>query len=206
MSELASAMNGAAGAFRAVVRGVPTERLAAPTPRAHYDLRGLLNHLLYWAPRLSAAARRLPAPPPDGGEEAADLVTGEWRDRLAGAADKLATALGSPRAWEGTTEMSAGGDDGRASRAGGAKAGGTRLPASMVGSMVLCELVVHGWDLAVATGQPFRCPPEVAEAALVAVGGLAEQGRAYGVFGEPVEVGPAASALERTLGLTGRRP
>ncbi|WP_216213854.1 TIGR03086 family metal-binding protein [Amycolatopsis aidingensis] len=188
MPEFASAMSGAADAFRAVVPGVPAGRLAAPTPCAQYDLRGLLNHLLYWAPRLSAAARGLPAPPADGGEEVADLVTGDWPDRLTGFADELADALGDPAAWRGMTQMS------------------TPLPASMVGSMVLCELVVHGWDLAVATGQPFRCRPDVAEAALAAVGGMAEQGREYGVFGEPVEVAPDASALERTLGLAGRDP
>ncbi|MEU6643252.1 maleylpyruvate isomerase N-terminal domain-containing protein [Saccharomonospora sp. NPDC046836] len=63
MSDLPETVRTAAVPFRDVVRGLPAERLDDPTPCAEYDVRGLLNHLLYWAPRLLAAARREPAPP-----------------------------------------------------------------------------------------------------------------------------------------------
>jgi uncharacterized protein (TIGR03086 family) len=52
----------------------------------------------------------------------------------------------------------------------GAWAGMTRIagmdaPAAMVGLTVADELVVHGWDVARATGQPCACGPELLDAA-----------------------------------------
>ena len=32
-----------------------------------------------------------------------------------------------------------------------------RLPAAMAGRIALDELVIHGWDIAQATGQPYDC-------------------------------------------------
>ncbi|PRX50506.1 uncharacterized protein (TIGR03086 family) [Prauserella shujinwangii] len=189
MSEWEVPIKLAAGEFRGVVLGVRPEQLAEPTPCAGYDVRGLLNHVLYWAPRLTAAARREPPPPSDGGEVAADLVTGDWQGRLGTLTDELVAALAAPGATEGTTTM-----------------GGGELPAAMVAAMELCELVIHGWDLARATGQPFDCAPEAVAAAEEAMRGMAEQGRAMGVFGPEVPVRPEAGPLERTLALSGRDP
>ena len=80
------------------------------------------------------------------------------------------------------------------------------MPAEMIGGMVLGELVVHAWDLARTAGTRPEWPSEVLAAAHQAVAGMAEQGRAMGVFGPEVALPPTAPLLDRTVALTGRDP
>jgi uncharacterized protein (TIGR03086 family) len=75
-----------------------------------------------------------------------------------------------------------------------------------VGGLVLGELVVHGWDLARATGQSVSWPEEVVTRAYAAAQQTAEQGRAMSVYGPAVPVPAQASTMDRLLGLTGRDP
>jgi uncharacterized protein (TIGR03086 family) len=108
---------------------------------------------------------------------------------LDGYLDAIAAAWGRPEAWTGTTSM-----------------GGYDMPATTMGGMVLGEVVVHGWDLARATGQPVGWPVEVLDFLCAEVARTGEQGRAMGVYGPVVPVPPDASALDRLIGLTGRDP
>jgi hypothetical protein len=71
------------------------------------------------------------------------------------------------------------------------------------GRRVFGEFVVHSWDLAKATGRPWACDEDVADAATA---GMAEQGRQIGIFGPEVPVPASAPALDRLAGLTGRDP
>ena len=71
---------------------------------------------------------------------------------------------------------------------------------------VLGEFVLHGWDLARASGQELRCAPEVAVAVYESAVAVGEQARSMGVYGPVVEVGADASPLERALGASGRDP
>ncbi|MFF5990870.1 TIGR03086 family metal-binding protein [Prauserella flavalba] len=189
MSDLREPIRIAAADLCAVVRGVRGDQLAEPTPCESYDVRGLLNHLLYWGPALLAAARKSDVPARAAGEESAALVAGDWAQRLVKQTEDLADALGEPSAWEGVTSM-----------------GGGELPARMAGEMVLCELVLHGWDLARATGGSLRGADETGPAIEQVMRGMAEQGRGMGVFGEEVPVPASASPLDRALGLSGRSP
>jgi uncharacterized protein (TIGR03086 family) len=68
------------------------------------------------------------------------------------------------------------------------------------------ELVLHGWDLAVATGQQYTVDPAAAAAALAAVEANADLFRQYQGFAEAVPVPADAAALDRALGLSGRDP
>lgn len=183
-----SAVEPAAAAFLDVLGAVPDDELAAPTPCEDYAVRDLLNHLMYWAPYLIAAARKEQAAP-QAGERDVDLVKGEWRLALKAGVTELAEALREPSAWEGVTTF-----------------GSVDLPAERIGSMALTEFVVHGWDLAVATGVEFRCEPATAKAVEGALAELAPQGRGYGVFGAEIAVPETAVPLARVLGLSGRDP
>jgi uncharacterized protein (TIGR03086 family) len=71
---------------------------------------------------------------------------------------------------------------------------------------MLGELVIHGWDLAMATGQAFPCPPDAAEATRRVLADMAPMGRSYGIFAAEVPVPESASALDRALALSGREP
>ncbi|WP_410666562.1 TIGR03086 family metal-binding protein [Amycolatopsis sp. cmx-4-68] len=163
--------------------------LSAPTPCAGYDARGLLNHLLYWGPWLIAAGRREAPPATSGAEAEAGLVTDDWRAALEKQTETLVDVFGTPSAWTGTTAL-----------------GTAELPASVVGDMVLGEFVLHGWDLARASGQSLEVAPEAAMAVYGSAVAMGEQARSMGVYGPAVKVGWEASPLERALGAAGRDP
>jgi uncharacterized protein (TIGR03086 family) len=173
-----------------VVRSIRPEQLDAPTPCAEFDVRRLVNHLLFWGPSLEAAARKEEVPPPSGAEADVDLTRGDWAGDLVAQLERTAAAWGAPGAWEGTTCM------------GGPQA----TPAATVGGMVLGELVVHGWDLARATGQTPSWDDDVLEQVRREVETNAELGRSIGIYGPQTPVPEDAPLLHRVLGLTGRDP
>lgn len=170
-----------------LVRGVTADQLALPTPCTEFDVRGVINHLLIWGPSLEGAARKesVVPPPPE-----TDLTTGDWAGDLIRQLERNVAAWSDPAAWEGLTFM----------------AGPSQIPAEMVGGMGLCELLVHGWDLARGTQQQPVWPDDVVAATYQVVAGMAEQGRQAGVFGPEVTVPPSASEFDRMIGLTGRDP
>lgn len=188
-SELPSAIPKAAAGMRSVIHRITPEQFSAPTPCDRYDVRALANHLLYWAPVLIAAAHKeepVSGRPPEG---EAGLADDDWQHTLDVRLTELVAGWSAPEAWEGMTRMTS-----------------SELPASMCGGMTLVDMVVHGWDFAAATGQDFAVEPEVADAVLTLVSGMAEQGRKMGAFGEAVPVADTAPPLERALGMVGRDP
>jgi uncharacterized protein (TIGR03086 family) len=78
----------------------------------------------------------------------------------------------------------------------------------MVVNMTVMEYLTHGWDLAIATGQPVPYADEEAAAALErAQGTLPPQYRGAGQpFGDIVEVPDDAPAIDRFVGFLGRNP
>jgi uncharacterized protein (TIGR03086 family) len=85
------------------------------------------------------------------------------------------------------------------------RAGGVDLPGEVAGVVALDELVVHGWDLARATGQHY----DVEEELLEAVRRFAEPVEGPerdGLFGPVAHVPDDAPLLDRVIGLTGRHP
>ncbi|MCK2237375.1 MULTISPECIES: TIGR03086 family metal-binding protein [unclassified Crossiella] len=174
----------------AVVRNLTGESLGAATPCSEYDVRGLVNHLLFWGPSLEGAGRKESVPPPAASEGEVDLVGDGWVGALAGQVGRTVEAWGQGSAWEGLTWM------------GGAE----QIPAAVVGGMVVAELVVHGWDLARATGQVVEWDAGLVDFLFEQVSMTAQQGREMGVYGEEVVVSSSASTVDRVLGLTGRDP
>ena len=74
-------------------------------------------------------------------------------------------------------------------------------------SAVVVDHLVHAWDLATATAQPFAIDDELAGWALTTVHQMAPvDGRTGHPFGPVVEVGDDAPLTARLIGYTGRRP
>jgi uncharacterized protein (TIGR03086 family) len=72
---------------------------------------------------------------------------------------------------------------------------------------MLLETLVHGWDIAASTDQPYDPDAALVTAATEVVERLDEAVlRADGMFGPPVEVPADAPAFDRLLGLLGRDP
>lgn len=173
-----------------VVGDIKPDQLGAPTPCAEYDVRKLVNHLLFWGPSLEGAARKEIVPPPAGEESSLDLTTGDWAADLTAQLTRTAQLWSAPDAWTGTTHMG----------------GPTEMPAEMVGGMVLTEVVVHTWDLAQATGQSPTWDEDLLDQVHRDLVPTAQMGRDLGVYGPEVPVPADAPLLHRILGLTGRKP
>ncbi|WP_410876861.1 TIGR03086 family metal-binding protein [Nocardia sp. A7] len=169
-----------------IIRTIAPDRLADPTPCSDFDVRGLLNHLLHWGPSLIGAAHKQEIAP--GAE--VDLTEGDWAAALDTQLTDLATAWRDPDAWQGVTRMG----------------GPTDLPASLVGGMIVGELIVHGWDLARALGTTVSWDDDLLRYVHSEVAATADQGRAMGIYGPEIPVAPDAPLLDRILGLTGRDP
>ena len=180
---------GAAGSVCGIASAASGAALEARTPCQDWDLGALVRHLLFYAPVLAASGRR--ADPPPGPANEQDVVLDEqWSEVLVNELDGVAKAWGDPLAWSGSTTM----------------AGSEPTPASMIGGMVLGELVVHGWDLAMAAGVRPEFSNEVLQGADRAVADMAEMGRGMGIFGPEIIVGDGASLLDRIVARTGREP
>ena len=176
-----------------LLAGVLDDCLGAPTPCAGTPVGQLLDHLMGLSVAFTQAARKTP---PEGGSQpptsSADHLDPQWRTALPERLRELADAWQDPAAWQGMTE-----------------AGGVTMPAEAMGVVALDELVLHGWDLARATGQEFRCDPASAAAVLDFTSESAKPENAAGrdgLFGPVVPVAPDAPPLDRALGFAGRDP
>ena len=86
--------------------------------------------------------------------------------------------------------------------------GGLDMPGEVAGKVAINEVVVHGWDIAAATGQDYACAKELLQAAYAFVQSAVAQNPngSPGLFGPPVKVPDDAPLLDRLIGLTGRDP
>ncbi|MET7363336.1 TIGR03086 family metal-binding protein [Streptomyces sp. NPDC005562] len=175
---------------------ITDEQLAAPTPCPDYAVRHLLGHVLGLAGAFREAAGKEFGPTLDQapGSVLPDVGPG-WRAELPAALDAMAEAWRDPAAWQGMT-----------------RAGGLDLPGEVAGLVALDELVVHGWDLARATGQEYAPDEASLEGARALLAPAAQpdpsgDGPAEGgLFGTPVKVPDDAPPLDRVIGLSGRDP
>ncbi|MFD9907103.1 TIGR03086 family metal-binding protein [Streptomyces sp. NPDC059063] len=169
--------------------GVKDDQLAGPTPCPDYAVRNLLGHVVGLAGAFADAGRkRLGATTDRNPSSSLPDIDDGWRDELPRRLTELARVWRDPAAWTGQT-----------------RAGGIDLPGEVAGVVALDELVVHGWDLARATGQEYA--PD--EASVRAAHGLladAGEGEGGGLFGPPVPIAPDAPLLDRVIALSGRDP
>lgn len=167
-----------------VVAGVGDERLGDPTPCADYAVKDLIGHIDQVAVGFTAVARK------SDGAGGADVDFGEgWRERLAQRLLRLATAWTEPAAWEGT-----------------GPAAGIELANEVWGRIAFTEVVVHGWDLARATGQPFTLPEETLRACWEHVSVFVPDAPIPELWSPPVPVPADAPLLDRIVAVTGRNP
>lgn len=183
MLDLTPATDAVAG----VVAAVRDDQLDGPTPCPQLTVAALLDHLDGLAQAFVAAAAKTPV---DAGSSVdATRLGDDWRTRIPARLAALAAAWQDDAAWTGTTA-----------------AGGVDLPGEVAGLVAVDEVVVHGWDLARATGQQLVLPDQVVDGAL----GFVRQAVAEhpdgspGLFGPPVAVPDDAPALDRLVGLAGR--
>ncbi|WP_405720189.1 TIGR03086 family metal-binding protein [Streptomyces sp. NBC_01537] len=182
----------AARRIAALAEGVTDDQLEAPTPCPGYAVRNMLGHLLGLSVAFRDAGRK------ELGERTGTAPgtvlpdiddDGNWRGELPKALDELAATWREPGAWEGMTQ-----------------AGGITFPAAEAGRVAVDELVVHGWDLARATGQAYAPDTASLEASCAMLAAFADDRPPGGAFGPVVAVAAGAPLLDRVIGLSGRDP
>jgi uncharacterized protein (TIGR03086 family) len=181
-------MTDAADAAARTVGNVRTDQFSDSTPCTEWDVRTLLNHLILWTSY--SAERRA-----HGESVSEELMAKDFAAEPDFAAayraqlDRALAAWADPAAWEQDLNVM-----------------GSATPAADVAALLIAEMVLHGWDLAVATGQSYTVSDKAATAALAAVEANAELFRQYKGFAEPVPVPAGAPAVDRVLALSGRDP
>ncbi|ADD41108.1 TIGR03086 family metal-binding protein [Stackebrandtia nassauensis] len=177
----------------ALLSGVRDEHLTAPTPCGEYTVAALLDHIMGFSSAFTWIARKqdegLSDDPPHARAEDLDP---RWRELLPGRLTELGEAWRDPAADEGQ-----------------ARAAGVELPRSVWRLVALNELLVHGWDLATATGQPYRTDPAAVAVTVEFMGQDADDPASREnnpAFGPIVTVPDDAPAIDRAVGLSGRDP
>jgi uncharacterized protein (TIGR03086 family) len=162
-----------------VVAGITQDQLDDPTPCDDYTVRGVLEHMVGGATAFAAAYR---------GEAPTDPDLSDPLGGFAPVLGDLVAAISAPGALEQTVAAPFG-----------------DVPGDTFARFVVLDGLVHGWDLAIATGQSYEPPDEL----VAAVDAFAHQaldplrdGRTFAVATEPAT---GASPIERLAAYTGRQ-
>ena len=184
---------GATGRLGSLVKGLSDEELGRPTPCTRWSVADLVDHIEGLSLGFTAAARKdggpvtATPPEPDGSRLGAG-----WRERVPARLDQLADAWLHPGAWQGMTRV-----------------GGVDLPGAVAAVVALDELVLHGWDLARATGVAFEPSPVEVEQCLGFVSSVVDPSTPSpreDLFGPPVPVADDATSFVRLVSFAGRDP
>jgi uncharacterized protein (TIGR03086 family) len=182
----------AANELAALLGRIDDDQLSAPTP-CDIPLAALLDHVGGLAQAFAAAAAKSLGPmtstPPAPDASRLDV---DWRKTFPRHLDALAEAWHDPAAWQGMTQV-----------------GGVTLPGEVAGQIALNEVVLHGWDVARASGQPFDVEPTTLEASMRAITTLfpvEHPERRQGVYGPVVDVPADATPVDRLVAFSGRDP
>lgn len=169
-----------------LIGGVRPDLLTAPTPCPEFDVRSLIGHIVGTVDRGRVIG--------EGGDPLTvpDVVTAaddNWVDTLRAAAGRYWTVWDDDALLDTTVSAPWGTFPGRAAVL-----------------IALNEALVHGWDLAVATGQPAEADAELAHAAL----GIMQVALPESPRGGPIPFGPVvepvvdAGPTERLANWSGR--
>jgi uncharacterized protein (TIGR03086 family) len=172
-----------------VLMNVTDEQLNDPTPCEKLSLRDLVAHVGGLALAFTAAARKefgglTDTPPVEGAP-----LDEDWRTAYPARLAELAQAWREPAAWEGMS-----------------RAGGVDFPGEVAGIVAITEVVIHGWDVAAATGQAYDVDPVTLDVVLPHVTAIAAEGPFEGLFGPAAPVADDAPTLDRVIALSGRNP
>lgn len=166
-----------------IVGRIRLEQLDAPTPCEDYDVRGLLQHLIsgnHWV-----------APLVEGKtiEEVGDSLDREFSiEDYDASAEEANAAFSSPGAMQKPVAVSYG-----------------PVPAEVYAGHRFIDVLIHGWDLAKATGQETTLDPELVDACWEVITPQIELLKGSGMFGTEVDVPDDADPQTTLLALLGRR-
>jgi uncharacterized protein (TIGR03086 family) len=172
-----------------LIANVKPDQAEQSTPCESFDLRVLINHILYDLRMFTDTTQDLPRPP--AGE---DLIGDDWSGAFDAAAAGLMEVWRRPGMLERTFTSPLG-----------------ELTATWRVGQQIADVAVHGWDVAKATGQPSELDPDVGQFALdwgrenLKPEFRGEEGSGKS-FGFEVDVPEEALLYDRLAGVFGRDP
>jgi uncharacterized protein (TIGR03086 family) len=181
MSAIADRYRNLAGLFTAKVAAVPEERWGDPSPCAGWTALGVVQHVAETQGMfLGFVGQRVPDAP-----AVADDPLGAWsaaRDSVQDALDDPAVATMTFEGLFGTTSFE-----------------------QAVDRFLSFDLVVHGWDLARATGLDERIDPVEVRRLTEQAPSFGDAMRGPGAFGPELDAPGGADEQARLLAFLGRR-
>ena len=169
-----------------VIGGVGADRWHAATPCADWDARALVNHLVagnLWAAELAAGGTIEGV----GSRLDGDVLGSDPAVAYAESAAAAAAAFRSPGALDAPCAVSYG-----------------PVPGSVYAGHRFLDVLVHGWDLAEATGQDYTFDLRLMEACRQVIEPQLDAFRSAGALGPEVAVPADASEQTRFLAMFGR--
>ena len=173
----------------AVVAGVPAGTGDDPTPCTEWQVARLTRHMVGWATAFAQVVATGSMPPGDPDEVEVVDAAAQYR----AAADQLVSAWRAGDGPDGAYRLT----------------GDQPLPGTFLHPMMLGEFVVHGWDLARATGQPAEWPDDAVTEALESMRAMVRPEHREGPHawvGPEVEVPADAPPLAKLVAFAGRNP
>lgn len=166
---------------------VKPEQAGLPTPCAEWNVGQLEDHLVGWARHFAARESGVGTGAGTDEDPAAYRVQDDAAREFDATIDPLVTAL-----------------DGKIAAPAPADPGAPNgFPPTALATMLTGEYVVHGWDLATATGQAVPFTDAEAEASLGMRAMLTPENR-DGMFGPEVPAAPDATPLQQMIAFAGR--
>lgn len=176
-------LRGAVAISQRLVEGVRPDQLGNPTPCTDFDVSGLIGHMVGGSSMLAAIlAGETPGEAPEVGEDPAGAAKQ--------ATERMLMAFEAPGIMEQEFNFGMG-----------------PMPGARVAGIAIMEALVHGWDLARATGQDHGIPDAMAETVLEQVRKLPEamRGDQGAPFRPPVPIADDAPAADRLAAFLGRQ-
>ncbi len=171
-------------ACRAVLQRLTPDDLGRASPCAEFTVGEVGEHVVRSMVLLGSVAGAVPSAAP----AVADSGSGSLDERVAAAT----TAALEAWRWRGL--------------GGSVAVGRSTLAADLAVEIIPLELLVHGWDVARATGSQIDVAPEVAGYVLGQARSLVTADKRGRSFAAEVPAGPSATVLERLIAFTGRDP
>jgi uncharacterized protein (TIGR03086 family) len=185
--ELVKLHDRALEATTSIVANVDTSQFGAPTPCVELDVRALLNHMIGGNLLFIRVAAGEPGKAvPVTGDFVRDEALAPYRD----SAEVVSRAWSDPSVLERTVHVPFG-----------------EVPGAFALGMHTVETIVHGWDLAKATGQPTELDPDLYAVAWQSCKDIDGSFRGPGrPFGPAVTPPAGASDTVRLMAWLGRQP
>ena len=163
-----------------IIAGVKSSQLGDSTPCSEWNVQTLIEHLVGGTGMASGSLSGAgPEAPLQGTSHAAAFDAG---------AAKVLDSAKAPGVLDKTIASPMG-----------------DMPGGQFLAAFFMDTLIHGWDLAKATGQNTHLPEDLAETCYAMFGPMADEWRKSGVFGPRVEVAENASAQVKLLGSLGRK-